>query len=86
MQRYAKLTKFTTKSLSSNLNPNNSIDKLRIYLTRRIIREDQDTLAVDVEDFGRKRYTSEGVYAISFLMPKTLSGGYLKLETIAAKL
>ena len=41
----------------SNLVPTNENQKLRIYFNRQIIREDQDTLAVDVEDLGKVRYS-----------------------------
>lgn len=70
----------------SNVLQENNNDTLRIYLNRRIIREDQDTLAVDVEDFGRVRYTSEGVYSISFFMPRFVSNSYDNMELIAQEL
>ena len=70
----------------SNVLPTNKNQKLRIYFNRRIIREDQDTLAVDVEDFGKIRYTSEGVYAISFFMARSIPNGYDKMELIVQKL
>lgn len=70
----------------SNVLPENYNQKLRIYFNRRIIREDQDTLAVDVEDLGKVRYTSEGVYAISFFMARSIPNGYSKMELIAQKL
>lgn len=70
----------------SNLVPTNENQKLRIYFNRQIIREDQDTLAVDVEDLGKVRYTSVGVYAISFFMARTIPNGYAKMELVAQKL
>lgn len=70
----------------SNVLPDNQTQKLRIYLTRHIVREEQDTLAVDVEDLGKVRYTSTGVYAISFFMPRNISGSYNKMERIAQTL
>lgn len=70
----------------SNVLPTNENQKLRIYFNRRTIREDQDTLAVDVEDLGKIRYTSEGVYAISFFMARSIPNGYDKMELIVQKL
>lgn len=70
----------------SNVLPDNFNQKLRIYFNRRIIREDQDTLAVDVEDLGKVRYTSEGVYAINFFMPRAKPNGYSLLELIVQEL
>lgn len=70
----------------SNVLPDTSNQKLRIYFNRRIIREEQDTLAVDVEDLGKVRYTSEGVYAINFFMARSIPNGYSKMEQIAQEL
>lgn len=70
----------------SNVAPDNDNQKLRVYIRSRIARESQDTLAVDVVDFGRIRYTSVGVYALSFFMPRNVSGGYLKMATVAQTL
>lgn len=70
----------------SNVLPENKVRNLRIYFNRRIIREEQDTLAVDVEDLGKVRYTSNGVYAISFFMARSIPNGYSKLEQVVQEL
>lgn len=71
---------------SSNIKPTINKNLLRIYIDRRIIRENQDTLAIDVADFGRVRYTSEGLYSISFFTPISLSGSYAQMETVVQEL
>lgn len=73
-------------NFSSNVLPENQNEKLRVYINRRIIREEQDTLAVDVEDLGKIRYTSYGVYAISFFMPRSKPNSYDLMESIVQKL
>lgn len=90
---YDTLTEFcqeehidTELDFHSNVLPTNENQKLRIYFNRRIIREDQDTLSVDVEDLGKVRYTSEGVYAISFFMARSIPNGYDKMELIVQRL
>ena len=70
----------------SNLITENNNRSLRIYVNRRIIREEQDTLAVDVEDFGRVRYTSEGVYVLSFFMARSVPKSFSTTERIVQKL
>lgn len=70
----------------SNVIPETNSRSLRIYVNRRIVREQQDTLAVDVEDFGRVRYTSEGVYALSFFMARSVPKGFSTTERIVQKL
>lgn len=70
----------------SNVQPTTDNQKLRVYITRMIYRENQDTLAVDVGDIGKVRYTSEGVYALSFFIPRNISGSYRKMETIVQQL
>lgn len=70
----------------SNVLPENKVRNLRVYFNRRIIREEQDTLAVDVEDLGKVRYTSNGVYAVSFFMARSIPNGYSKLEQVVQEL
>lgn len=70
----------------SNVLPENKARNLRVYFNRRIIREEQDTLAVDVEDLGKVRYTSNGVYAVSFFMARSIPNGYSKLEQVVQEL
>lgn len=70
----------------SNVLPENNVRDLRIYFNRRIIREEQDTLAVDVGDLGKVRYTSNGVYAISFFMARSIPNGYSILEQVVQEL
>lgn len=70
----------------SNVLPDNNNQKLRVYFNRRIISEDQDTLSVDVEDFGKVRYTTQGVYAISFFMARSIPNGFETMELIVQEL
>lgn len=70
----------------SNVIPETNNRNLRIYVNRRIVREEQDTLAVDVEDFGRVRYTSEGVYVLSFFTARSVPRGFSTTERIVQKL
>lgn len=76
----------TEINFHSNVQPTTNNQKMRVYINRKIIREGQDTLAIDVEDFGRVRYTSEGVYGISFFVPRNLSGSYGKMERTVQEL
>lgn len=70
----------------SNLISDIKKDILRVYISRQIFREKQDTLCVDVTDKGQVRYTSDGVCSISFFQPKTISDGYRVMEELAQEL
>lgn len=70
----------------SNLIAETNTQKLRVYFNSRVIREEQDTLAVDVEDLGRIRYTTNGVYVLNFFAPRNLPMSYDKMESIAQQL
>lgn len=63
-----------------------AIDEFRVYLSRRIFREQQDTLCVNVTDLGRVRYQSEGVVQISFFAPRAIKNSSKILEIVAQNL
>ena len=67
----------------SNLNPKDAPTETRVYLNRRVYREGQDTLSVDVTDTGRRRYQSAGVVQASFFIPRSVVDGYRKTEIVA---
>lgn len=71
---------------ASNVQAELDRNKMTAYVSRQMFREEQDTLAVDVVDFGKRRYTSYGAMAVSFFMPRTIKNGYFIMETIAQNL
>ena len=70
----------------SNVLPDNNPTICRIYVNRRVVSESQDTLAINVAELGKVRYTTVGVCVVSFFTPRSISGGYAKTEWIAQAL
>ena len=70
----------------TNVSTDVNIDEFRVYLNRRIFREQQDTLCVNVTDFGRVRYQSEGVVQVSFFAPRAVKSSSKVIEIIAQNL
>ena len=70
----------------SNVLPDNNPNICRVYVNRRIVNEEQDTLAINVAEMGRVRYNTQGVCVVSFFTPRSINGGYAKTEWIAQAL
>lgn len=70
----------------SNLKEDNNSTICRVYVNRRIINEEQDTLSTDVVDHGRVRYNTIGACVVSFFIPRTISNSYSDCEWIAQNL
>lgn len=70
----------------SNLLADNNANICRVYVNRRIIKEEQDTLSGTVVEQGRVRYNSTGACVISFFIPRSISKGYSDCEWIAQSL
>lgn len=70
----------------SNVIPEHHASECRVYINRRIFREEQDTISTNVTDSGRIRYESTGLLQVSFFVPRALKNSFKATEMVAQEL